>query len=349
MARNIAKEAELEILRRQLEHQKAELDSRSLAVELQKQDLDQELAPPRHWTTIRFLGNQAPAMVPVAKGSDLFDKIQTAMMNRFGAHQNDEQDPFGNNDDDDDGGDLDTNTQRMAGTLVVEKMHRIENPVLWKLYSARRGAVNSQIGGHKRRRPIPGFNWAHRELGLQSSVNEMLLFHGTKPAAHKQIAGGGFDCRLGKDIGNYGSSIYTADRSDKSDAYTAPDENGFHYMFLCRVTLGTSYEMVPGEFYSQQRRPPCRNGCEVKIKRNGGGGWNVGGWGRNNNNNNRGQEEISQAVREGRPCDEHLPSDSVIGRVAAGAPREYMVYESNQIYPEFLVVYRRQTAYGAPW
>jgi Poly(ADP-ribose) polymerase catalytic domain len=55
---------------------------------------------------------------------------------------------------------------------------------------------------------------------LESSVNECLLLHGTSASAVGGIAQNGIDLRLANATGRYGSGIYLAESSIKSNVYT---------------------------------------------------------------------------------------------------------------------------------
>ena len=59
------------------------------------------------------------------------------------------------------------------------------------------------------------------QLGhLESSVNECVLLHGTTADAVNAIAQNGIDLRLANPSGRYGSGIYLAESSLKSNMYT---------------------------------------------------------------------------------------------------------------------------------
>ena len=65
----------------------------------------------------------------------------------------------------------------------------------------------------------------------------------------------GFDERVAKDSGMYGTGSYFADASSKSHQYSGTrNADGHHCMLSCRVTMGHPY-MTPGTLEGQ-RRPP---------------------------------------------------------------------------------------------
>ncbi len=73
---------------------------------------------------------------------------------------------------------------------------------------------------------------------LEVSLRETYLFHGTKPNLKQRIMDDGFEERVASLNGLYGAGAYFAEKSNKSDQYTTPDDKGFHYMFIARVLLG---------------------------------------------------------------------------------------------------------------
>ncbi|ESO88756.1 hypothetical protein LOTGIDRAFT_125447, partial [Lottia gigantea] len=81
-------------------------------------------------------------------------------------------------------------------------------------------------------------------------VNEKLLFHGTKPDVVNPILHQGLDMRLVEN-GLYGDGCYFATESRISDGYTVADQDGFRYMFVCKVLVGKYTEGTP-----KMKKPP---------------------------------------------------------------------------------------------
>jgi len=135
----------------------------------------------------------------------------------------------------------------------------------------------------------------------------------------------------------YGAGTYFADMASKADQY------GGQYnppgspqgsvgecatMFLSRVVLGSPYST--NQSLEQLKRPPCVHGFfDLQLKMN-------------------------KEVLDGRPWKQkgvsfhvcsHARFDSVIGAFVVDGKhknyREYVVYDSDQCYPEFCVVYER--------
>lgn len=80
-----------------------------------------------------------------------------------------------------------------------------------------------------------------------SSINEFLPFHGTRPSACASICDADFMVSLaGSGAGTlYGNGIYLGENSSKSDEYAKEEEDGIYAglcaMLLCRVTRGRMY------------------------------------------------------------------------------------------------------------
>eukprot|EP00929_Paragymnodinium_shiwhaense_P043668 TRINITY_DN22439_c0_g1_i3.p1 TRINITY_DN22439_c0_g1~~TRINITY_DN22439_c0_g1_i3.p1 ORF type:complete len:739 (+),score=114.79 TRINITY_DN22439_c0_g1_i3:2117-4333(+) len=177
-------------------------------------------------------------------------------------------------------------------------------------------------------------------LRLDATCNEVLLMHGAptsgavawrrrgsgkklkwvppgdgevvKDSAVQAILKQGFDLRLAND-GMLGRGLYFAERPCKSDRYalrysadpasTSIGETA--HIFLCRVALGRAYRTADSNKMRGLTRPPCVQGHDDKTER----------------------------------C-EHDRQDSVVFD-KEGKYREFVVYNGDQIYPEFLVEYQR--------
>jgi hypothetical protein len=199
-------------------------------------------------------------------------------------------------------------------SMRVVSISRVENHTLWRRYAM-------QCRGHLRpadsKSAVQVDTWQHLpeelEESLDRGLNECFLFHGTKPELAAVICAQGFEERVANDHGLFGAGVYFAENSSKSDGYVKPDEKGYCNMFLTRVCLGAPF--ISNNQLSGLRRPPCVEACE-----------------------------------SGRACG-HVRFDSVIGekrgndrRACLEKYREYIVYDRNQCYPEFLIRYVRESA-----
>ena len=141
-------------------------------------------------------------------------------------------------------------------------------------------------------------------FALREDVNEAMLFHGTSKAAAEAITREDFRSNLaGSNAGTlFGRGIYLAECVSKSDEYTE-EEAGVRTMLVCRATLGRV-------LYTDAKRPKVGD----LEKRCG----------------------YKQASGKGQ-------YDSVLGdrEKCSGTYREFIVYDDDFVYPEFIVKYRR--------
>jgi hypothetical protein len=142
-----------------------------------------------------------------------------------------------------------------ASTRMTQ-VWRIENPALWRLYSAQRMFV-LQNCRHGALRPLRvacyEASWM-KEHALRSDCNELYLFHGTKPDVVPLITKQGFETRLPPDAGRMlGDGVYFAENASKSDQYAVPNGKTF-YLFVARVCLGAAF--VTKSSQEGLKRPP---------------------------------------------------------------------------------------------
>jgi len=140
---------------------------------------------------------------------------------------------------------------------------------------------------------------------LNDRINEVFLWHGTSPGASVAIASGGFDMSFcGTGAGSmYGSGLYFAECSSKSDEYSKSDQDGIYWgMFcflLCRVTLGEVLHLTAG---GESTHAMIKAGIE-----NG----------------------AYDAVLGDR-------------QASVGTYREFVTYAADQVYPEYVILYSRE-------
>jgi hypothetical protein len=97
---------------------------------------------------------------------------------------------------------------------------------------------------------------AHSRLGLE--LNEFLLYHGAPSDVIKRLQLQGLDPRYaGEHAGKmFGSGLYFATNSSKSDLYTKPDGGGLRCLLVVRVCLGEPHRA--SDSCSNMKRPPER-------------------------------------------------------------------------------------------
>jgi hypothetical protein len=201
---------------------------------------------------------------------------------------------------------------KMANSLRVTSIKRIENSELWKTYANRvyntglqrkhvswiakistAGDVVTRAPGSK----LPG--------ALKKEINEVYLWHGTSPHGASGISKTGFKLSLsGDNAGSmFGKGIYLAEHSSKSDEYATDgtDEVYKHQfcLLLCRVVVGEMFHIMQG-------------GSTI-------------------------HDVIDAAMRSGT-------FDAVLGdrQASVGTYREFVVFREDQVYPEYMVLYERE-------
>uniref|UniRef100_A0A7S4VC97 Poly [ADP-ribose] polymerase n=1 Tax=Alexandrium monilatum TaxID=311494 RepID=A0A7S4VC97_9DINO len=207
---------------------------------------------------------------------------------------------------------------RCGGRFQVVQVQQNCNPTLWANYVRARDDTDAKIdmsGRHGARTTIScktsetllALPEGAELLGpLETGVNEFLLFHGTKPSACESICKSDFMVRLaGSNAGAlYGPGIYFAECSSKSDEYASDDPTGI-YSGLYAMLL-------------------CRVTCGRTLY----------------------TDEVHPNVDDlVRRCTVTGEYDSVLGdrEKARGTYREFIVFNNDQAYPAYVIIYKRLT------
>eukprot|EP00929_Paragymnodinium_shiwhaense_P101550 TRINITY_DN64714_c0_g1_i1.p1 TRINITY_DN64714_c0_g1~~TRINITY_DN64714_c0_g1_i1.p1 ORF type:complete len:477 (-),score=60.18 TRINITY_DN64714_c0_g1_i1:715-2145(-) len=137
--------------------------------------------------------------------------------------------------------------------LVVQDVERNCNPAFWQKYVNQRTRIRQKAEAIEQCEVKTTANMvqASKLFGeLDPSVNEVYLFHGTKPSAAESIAQSDFLVSLaGSHAGTlYGKGIYFAESCTKSDEYASRYPSASYCILLCRVLLGKV-------FYSDDPKP----------------------------------------------------------------------------------------------
>jgi hypothetical protein len=200
----------------------------------------------------------------------------------------------------------------------IKTVYRIENPTMYMKYHQHKNTVRNEMNSDHQ---VPSYDTTNNTrllenvsvFSLDDSVNEMYLWHGTKPTIKDIIPMTGFDERVASQ-GLFGNGIYFAENFSKSDEYVTPDTNGVCYMFLTRVCMGNIAHIKKEQ--SSRKRPPC-------IK------------------------EITLTGDAGR-CNglcSHPRYHSLLAEKGDNCflkkYREFIVYDRNQCYPEYLIEFKR--------
>jgi len=152
--------------------------------------------------------------------------------------------------------------RKLPTSLEAVKIWRVENSRVFHQYAKYLSVLHETIEAAGVQLPCCDPQPQTVELlpnamrrSLDSSLNEVYLFHGTSPAGASGIADSGFDIRRAAVNSCYGPGIYCAECSSKSDEYAQEDVEGLHAghcaMLLCRVALGRVLDWPYAEFSPQ--------------------------------------------------------------------------------------------------
>lgn len=199
------------------------------------------------------------------------------------------------------------------------RAERNRNDALWQTFSVTRSAIRDECHGSgsafRKFSPLSAIDVADTEP-LDPDINEWRLFHGTGLAGCKGICGSNFKLKMAgtgatwksekEKAGTplYGWGVYLAERSTKSDEYAEEITKGLPIDVGCHAVL------------------ICRA---------------VGGLSRLVDTNEFDTDDLRTDVFDG-------PYHSVFGDREAklGKPfKEIVVYDHNQIFPEFILYYKR--------
>ncbi|CEL92888.1 unnamed protein product [Vitrella brassicaformis CCMP3155] len=218
---------------------------------------------------------------------------------------------------------------RMPKWLKVTSVHRIENPRLWTEYCVKRYEMLREVRTledelYKMSNIRTMAAWQHvnpsTTHSLVPEVNETYLFHGTSMEAAEAIADSGFMIKLaGTGAGTlYGKGIYFTECSSKGDEYTSTTAAPATSTDRDTTSAATANEADP-PVYSMLL-------CRVCL---GHIFWTP--------EDRPTPMQLYKLVKGG-------PHHSVLGdrETAKGTYREFIVYEPDQAYPEYLIRYCRR-------
>lgn len=196
--------------------------------------------------------------------------------------------------------------------LKVASVLRVENSELWQKYTQGRHCIKKKR--HHKYTSVTSYGGqilTHADLPsslrskLNSNVNEVYLWHGTSPTGAQGISANGFKLKFtGSNAGTmYGNGIYFAECASKSDEYATDDEVGIHKGLHCLLL--------------------CRVVLGAMLHLATGG------------------SAIHETIRTAINSEQY---DSVLGdrEISVGTYREFIVYMEDQVYPEYLILYRRE-------
>jgi len=211
----------------------------------------------------------------------------------------------------------------------IKKIWRVENSRLWRNYCNKKdslmvvGKMNIYSRWGKR---TSCWDAVQKLGGIENvtSKNECILFHGAPSNSCSNskkeeddgivdkvniITKQGFDERIGSG-GLFGNGIYFSSKSSKADCYggrpNGRDESSVGEtvkMIISRVCMGNFHTTSHGS--GDLKRPPCIQGCQPTIS-----------------------------------CD-HKRYDSVFYDGTGRNYEEFIIYDRDQVYPEYVIEYER--------
>jgi poly [ADP-ribose] polymerase 7/11/12/13 len=188
----------------------------------------------------------------------------------------------------------------------VVSVERVENEPLWQMYQMRKDILKKSWARHAIRSLSAETKWQPDKADMSAGINEFYLFHGTSPEIADLICKFGFDMCVAALSGLYGAGTYFAINSCKSHQYSSQGNSSNFVMLVCRVVMGSPYCTSTSQI--GQRRPP-------------------------------------DSATPGRPF------DSIFAKHGIAFTRpdtrvhhiqhhnEYVVFDSHQVYPEYIVRY----------
>jgi len=200
----------------------------------------------------------------------------------------------------------------------VVTVQRNENPRKWAEYFRMREQLKAKVdsmGGTdlfeaKTASEIVGAADAPQaqeflaRAGLCKDVNEFYLFHGTKPSAAKSICESDFLVKkAGSNAGTlYGPGLYFAESSSKSDEYAVDDKDGIFAGLFGIIVCRVTCGVIN---YNDEVSPPVQDLVDSVLSR----------------------QTHHCILGDREKC--------------RGTFREFIIFDNKQVYPEYVVIYKR--------
>ncbi|KAH9492680.1 hypothetical protein Btru_024550 [Bulinus truncatus] len=207
------------------------------------------------------------------------------------------------------------NVQRVENVKLFEKYHDQRKTLFKKMLGIKKICPDiGKIQGSKGRVGTAKYLNEAMKKELFYEVNEHYLFYGTKN--FEPIINFGLDPRNSSSDGLFGRGIYAAEISSVADVYTDSKDNRSPKgtpltLILARVLLGNVFlcdhknKHVADKGNKKLSRPPCMSCLEERCS-----------------------------------CHKQTLFDSVMGD-GHWLYRQFIIYDGNQIYPEYIITYER--------
>jgi len=221
--------------------------------------------------------------------------------------------------------------------VQVVEVNRIENHMLWRRFAA--GQARSGQNSH---------SWAEQSRPIRRHVggkDERFLFHGTSPIAVSNIAAEGFKIPVRHTLSRYGQGVYFTDQSCKAHQYS--DKRFSRRQFTTHTDLSLTDVLVCAcvscRFVLQEdgSRLYCMLYCRVSTRKEHD--FHVTDDVRKNRYlHGMVQPNPSDEIFRQRLPEEQQAFDSLV--VVPGQKhqvhREFVVFDTAQAYPEYVVWYK---------
>lgn len=203
---------------------------------------------------------------------------------------------------------------RTVPKFEVVAVQRNENPKLWASYYRFREQLAEQLQSEGIRRwevktqtlgcKHPEVKNFYDQANMRQDLNEYYLFHGTSPAAAKAICQNHFRVdKAGSNAGTlYGPGIYLAEASTKADEYATDDKDS---IFTGLYGMIVNRVLCGNIHYNADIRPPVQALVDSIAK-----------------------DGTHHAIMGDREKCRHTY-------------REFIVFNNMQVYPEYVVIYKR--------
>ena len=237
--------------------------------------------------------------------------------------------------------------------LKLARAWRLEHPALWEKYTAGKQQVCRDMGilrkanirshSHQTRSVRTERATARMPSCLDRTANEVMLLHGTSPEVLLSILSTGPNERFsGTNAGTaFGDGTYFAEDIGKTDQYVTADANynsknelhkrlykhtrhpgKVYYTLVCRVSLG---HVIRTQTFGRGSKSMDDAGVKVFPI---------------------GKRELAAVPRVSPPVHHHALVAELGGNPGIERFREFVVFHSEYIYPEYLIAYQRQGRRG---
>jgi len=227
-------------------------------------------------------------------------------------------------------------------SLQLEHAWRLEHEHLWALYSVERQRIVGQRKGQlhnmpreqtKLERTFPTLPQEMPGPKTDPRINEKFLLHGTKPDTVVAILQGGLNERYSG--GLFGNAVYLAEDAEKIDQYVCSDKVHNPSSELHKRIYRGGGHFTPKVFYCFVVRAvlgfPCKTKDSITRLEDGGKVFGIAG-----------NTRVLGYIPGTTPANT-IQYHSLIAELGGklSRHREFMLFDGDLIYPEYLLAYKR--------